>query len=203
VGLKSIPRGVLLRALVVGVVAVAVAFTVGVRVGRPAGAPAADSVDVRALQDLRYHHEQAVGMSLVLLSKPADGASAPLRQLARQIVTTQSEESGRMAELLARYGAPLTNEGDTALEWMGSAVPVNEMPGLAVDDDTTALAQAAGARADRLYVNLMIAHHSGAGVIAGAAAATASRAEVRDLARVVGASQQDELGQLQAVVIGS
>lgn len=200
--LESFPRRPFVRLTAVGVVAAVLAFTVGVRVGRPAGAPAADSIDVRALQDLRYHHEQAVGMSLVLLSKPTEGASALLRQLARQIVTAQSEENGRMIELLARYGAPLANEGDTALDWMGGAVPINEMPGLAVDDDTTELAQSAGARADRLYVTLMVAHHRAAGVIAGDAAATASRAEVRDLARVVVASQQDELARLQAVVIG-
>jgi uncharacterized protein (DUF305 family) len=193
--LRAAPSRAVVACLATGVVGLLIGF--GLR--RPAGQPSATSVDVRALQDLHYHHDQAVGMSLVLVAKPAEGANPTLRQLARTIAQAQSFESGRMAELLARFGMPLTNDGDAALEWMSTPVPINEMPGLASDDDTAALAAASGNAADRLYVRMMVAHHQGALVMAGYAVGHARRAEVRALARVVVTTQQDDITQLQAI----
>lgn len=179
---------------------VLIAFVVGVRVGRPSGSPRADSVDVRALQDLRYHAEQAVGLSLVLLAKPDSGASTALRQLARDIVTAESEDRGRVAQLLVAFDAPVDTDSDTALTWTGDAVPLNEMPGLAVDDDTTLFAQAAGERADRLYARLMVAHQDAAATLAARAAELVARTDVRELLLDLVAHRQDALRQLRAVV---
>lgn len=177
-----------------------VAFVVGVRTGRPSGSPRGDSVDVRVLQDLRYHAEQAVGLSLVLLAKPDSGASTALRQVARDIVTVESEDRGRMAQLLTMFDAPVDTDSDTALTWTGDAVPLNEMPGLAVDDDTTLFAQAAGERADRLYARLLAAHQDAAGTLAARGAELVSRAQVRELLLDMVVHRQDALRQLRAVV---
>lgn len=193
------PRNATTALALLAAVAV-VAFVVGMRVGRPSGPPRADAVDVQALQDLRYHAEQAVGLSLALLAKPDSGANTTLRQLARDLVTTGSEDRGRMAQLLVAFDAPIDTDSDTALTWTGDAVPINEMPGLAVDDDTTLFAQSAGERADRLYARMIAAYLDAASTLAARAAELVSRAEVRELLLDLVAHRQEERRQLRAIV---
>ena len=165
--------------------------------------PSADSVDVRFLQDMRFHHEQAVGMALVLVAKPRDGAgagaNATLRQMAREIIQSQAFEGGRMAQMLTQFRAAVANEGDTAMEWMGMPLPLNEMPGLATDDETAELDAAQGAAADKVFIRLMIDHHKGGIHMAEYAAAHARTETVRTFARVLTHDQQDEIDEMQAL----
>lgn len=161
--------------------------------------PSAGSVDVGFLQDMRYHHEQAVGMSFMLLGKPADGSNASVRQVAREIIQSQAFEGGRMAELLRSFGAAVANEGDTAMGWMGMPVPLGEMPGMATPDQTAQLSEAQGAAADRLFVRLMVAHHQGGIHMAEDAQLRASDDKVKAFARGVVDGQTKEIAELQAI----
>ena len=161
--------------------------------------PSASSVDVRFLQDMRYHHEQAVGMSLVLLGKTTAGANITVRSIAREIVQSQAFEGGRMAQMLTQFRAAVANEGDSGMEWMGMAAPLNEMPGMATEDETTELDADQGPAADKLFVRLMIAHHQGGIHMAEYAAAHAGTQTVRAFTYSVVAGQQSEINELQAL----
>jgi uncharacterized protein (DUF305 family) len=158
----------------------------------------ADPVDVGFLQDMRVHHEQAVAMSFMLLA--LDDTQPALRDVARSIVFGQGIEIGRMVQLLRDFGAPEVNEGDTAMEWMGHSVPLDEMPGLATDAELDALGATSGAEADDLFVELMVRHHEGGIDMARFAAANASDDEVRAMANAIIDSQSDEITEIERLV---
>jgi uncharacterized protein (DUF305 family) len=186
------------RSLLACVATAFLGFAIGLAVRRDAP-PAPTSLDVRFLQDMRFHHEQAVGMSLMLLDKPEATGDRTVRSIAREIVQSQAFEGGRMGEMLMQFGVPVANEGDTAMEWMGMRVPLGEMPGMASPDDTAALQRATGAEADRLFVRLMITHHDGGVHMAEAAMRGARRTEVRALATAIVTSQRAEIRELRAL----
>lgn len=186
------------RVLVACVVTGLLGLGLGLLVNRD-DSPSAGSVDVGFLQDMRYHHEQAVGMSFILLGKPAEGSNPSVRQVAREIIQSQAFEGGRMAELLRSFGAPVANEGDTAMRWMGMSVPLNEMPGMATSEQTAALSAAQGAAADRLFVELMIAHHEGGLHMAEDAEVRARDEKVKAFARGIVNGQGKEIAELRAI----
>lgn len=159
----------------------------------------ASSVDVGFLQDMRYHHEQAVGMSLMLVGKPADGADPTVRQVAREIIQSQAFEGGRMAEMLRSFGAAVANEGDTAMVWMGMPVPLGEMPGMATSDETAELSTAQGRAADEVFIRLMVAHHEGGLHMAEDAQARASNDRVKAFAAGIVNGQTKEIAELRAI----
>jgi len=59
--------------------------------------------EIRFLQLMRRHHDGGVAMAQTAAVVLADG---PVRQTAREMVTAQSQESGTMAVMLTRLGAP-------------------------------------------------------------------------------------------------
>jgi uncharacterized protein (DUF305 family) len=161
--------------------------------------PAATSVDVRFLQDMRLHHEQAVGMSLMLLDKPVATSDATVRSIAREVLQSQAFAGGRMAEMLTSFHAAVANEGDIAMEWMAMPVPLGEMPGMATDDDTAELAATTGRDAAKVYVRLMITHHQGGVHMADYATTHAGTATVRSFAASIVNGQRSEINELQAI----
>jgi uncharacterized protein (DUF305 family) len=188
--------------------ACAATFVLGAGVAMAANrtsAPGLHSVDVRFLQDMRWHHDQAVDMGLVQFRK--HGGNLTVTQIAREIVQSQQLESGSMVEQLHTLGAAEANEIGTAMEWMGMApTPVDEMPGMATPDQLTALAQAEGRDADILFLRLMIVHHAGGIHMADYAAEHAKTPRIRDLALAMSknqASEITELTQLQASIGGA
>jgi uncharacterized protein (DUF305 family) len=184
--------------------AVALAF-LGAAVGyavasRGADDPGAGSVDVGFLQDMRWHHDQAVAMSLALLAKPAAGQDGQLRLIADEILLDQQLESGVMVGLLDDFRQPEANETGTAMAWMHAPVPVDRMPGMATAAQLAALAKATGRDADRQYAELMIEHHQGGIHMAEYAAAHAQSARVRTMATKMATNQQGEIDELRALL---
>lgn len=155
-------------------------------------------VDVGFLHDMRAHHEQAVQMGFMFLA--LEDTDPDLRTVARSIVAGQNQEIGRMVQLLRDFGAPEAAETEEAMAWMGMATTVDQMPGMASDDDLDALGATSGAAADDLFVELMVDHHEGGLHMAEAAAADAEDARVRSLAASIEASQADEIGELERLV---
>ena len=161
--------------------------------------PSGTSVDVRFLQDMRFHHEQAVGMSLMLLDKAQSTGNPTVRTIAREVIQSQAFEGGRMAEMLSGFGTAVANENETAMEWMTMPVPIGEMPGMANEDETAALAAATGTAADRTFVRLMIAHHEGGVHMAQYATTHARTATVRAFAASIVNGQRSEINELRAI----
>jgi uncharacterized protein (DUF305 family) len=159
--------------------------------------PGANSVDVGFLQDMRYHHDQAVQMALILLQKPQTGANLDIRVIAQEIVQDQQLESGEIVDMLAQYGADTAADlSKPVMTWMHMSLPSASMPGLATDDQVKQLVAAQGAAADRLFCDLMTAHHQGGIHMAEYAEVHASRARVRHMASAMVQNQETDIIEL-------
>jgi uncharacterized protein (DUF305 family) len=187
----------------IGAIALAIAVLCGALgwvIGNNNALPDPNATDVGFLQDMRWHHEQAVQMGLMYLAD--DGSDATLRTIAREIVVTQDIEIGQMIQLLRSFGKPETNETDTAMTWMDAPTPLERMPGMATDSDLQQLLDARGADADRLFTTLMIAHHQGGIHMAEYAAQHAGVGTVRALAKSMVEGQQGEIAEMQQLANG-
>ncbi|TVS08813.1 MAG: DUF305 domain-containing protein [Gammaproteobacteria bacterium] len=134
------------------------------------------AADVRFMQDMIPHHQQALDMSVLA---PERGGSSELIELARRIETTQIDEIEFMERWLTERGEALPDRdwrhhlhghhehahhgdhhdhGDHAAD----AEPAHGMEGMATAEQMAELAAASGQAFDTLYLELMIEHHKGA-----------------------------------------
>jgi uncharacterized protein (DUF305 family) len=186
----------ILTVLVAGVL---IAGMIGWLVGDARSQPRYGATDVGFLHDMRFHHEQAVYMSFVYQDLP--DTNRGLDTVAESIVMGQSMDIGRMIQLLREFGEPEAADLQApSMAWMGMAMPIDQMPGLASEDDLVALQSASGAEADALFVELMVAHHEGGVHMAEFAAENAENPEVRAMARSMAESQTDEINELLAQI---
>ena len=198
------PVNIVLLVVTAAVLMGAIGFVVGEQRGQSSN----NASDVGFLQDMRIHHEQAVNMGLIYLDASsaaidAEGGSpsrGTLRLIAREIIVNQSNESGRMVQLLRQFGANETNESDQVMAWMGEPTPLAQMPGYASDEQLVALRNARGAEADTLFAELMIAHHEGGVHMAEHVAMHGANDEVVALANSMVSSQQGEINEMKMLL---
>lgn len=187
--------------------------------GRPqvlgqAGKGALNPVDIGFAQDMSLHHEQALTMARMALSR----ASLRVQGLAQLIVDQQLRELGVMQGWLMLLDAPPTAERDD-MAWMRDAyarspqrdpaydrfiescIRGEGMPGLATPGQLDALTGTPDAAAfDQAFLALMVRHHQGAVVMARFASEHAGLEVVRGLARSVAAEQRQEMVQMLAML---
>lgn len=170
------------------------AGSLGYWVGQPRP-PGDGSVDVGFLKDMILHHEQAVDMASEVLTEASEPA---VRNVAKEVLIFQQYEIGLMEAFLRRWGHLRPTDQPTAMGWMGTPVPVDEMAGLASPAQMQALVDATGRDVDRLFVSMLIEHHRGAVEMASVAAKEAGDADVRALAGRIATVQQTEINELRA-----
>ena len=107
-----------------------------------------NSSDIMFLQMMIPHHQQAVDISNLAISK---SRNQELVTLAKTILTAQTAEIAQMKSWLAAAGADL----DMGHEMHG-------MSGMLSDTELAELSNASGSNFDRLWLTGMIAHHDGA-----------------------------------------
>src|SRR5690625_2509585 len=78
------------------------------------------SVDVGFLQDMDYHHDQALVMSQIEL---VNGEDPEVLKMARDVLTTQSWQMGMMERMLNERGFTSAERPDTSMAWMDMTVP--------------------------------------------------------------------------------
>ena len=176
----------------VAILAAVAGFAVG---DRQPPVPAPDSVDAGFLQDMASHHEQALQLSNLLLTK---GSEADIAVFAREILVFQGYEMGLMDRQLDLWGYRLEDRPERAMGWMGEGVPVDQMPGMATDAEIEALSRATGRAADALFVDLIQEHHRGGVHMASYAADHAREPFVRALAQRMANNQAVEIAELEA-----
>jgi uncharacterized protein (DUF305 family) len=183
------------------VAAVSAAMTAGligiIALGFGNRSPAADSVEVGFLQDMRHHHDQAISMSLIY--RDAEGTDPLVRQMADEVLLSQLQDTGVMIEILRGFGAEEENSTGVAMGWMGHEMALDQMTGMASQADLDKLVKVNGDEADRLFIKLMTAHHQGGVEMAEYAAANASNDRVRDLAEAMARGQRTEIGELATI----
>ena len=209
----------------------AAAVTLGLTTS-PSSAPVAASSDTAVmdavtseyptLEDHCYiegmipHHEQALELSTLVLG--ASDIRDRTRALAEFIVADQAAEIQTMrawqdawrkaipagevtggAVQAGHHGAPSTAAVPTGCGGHGHAA----MAGMATPEQLAALDAADGAAADRLFLELMIAHHEGALEMATVAVTDGSNAFVRTSGKHVLVEQEREITAMTALLAES
>ncbi|MFV8050306.1 DUF305 domain-containing protein [Mycobacterium sp. 48b] len=170
-----------------------------------ASAPAAGEVhndaDVMFAQHMIPHHQQAVEMSDVLLAK--QGIDARVTELATQIKGAQAPEIEQMQGWLKQWGnppmppMPQQGHGDVGHGNMGE---MPAMQGMVSETDMTALRNAQGAEADKLYLTHMIAHHEGAITMAQDEIKDGQYPAAVEMARTIVKTQQQEIDTMRQIL---
>jgi len=111
------------------------------------------AADVRFMQGMIGHHEQAVEMVALV---PTRTASEGMRKLALRIDVSQADEIAMMQEWLRARGQAVP--AAHAMHMHGAAL----MPGMLSAEEMARLAASTGAQFDRLFLEGMIRHHAGA-----------------------------------------
>lgn len=171
---------------------------IGYYAGDSAATPDFNEVDEGFLQDMRYHHDQAVQMAYFYLTE-VDQPHPRLSMFAEEILLSQQMEVGRMIQMLRNFGVSEVNDTGVAMGWMGHEMPVDQMDGLASQEQLDEFAAATGDDASRLFAELMIAHHRGGVDMAEYAVDYAENDAVRSFAESMIRGQSAEITELRAV----
>ncbi|AGE35711.1 hypothetical protein CU7111_0110 [Corynebacterium urealyticum DSM 7111] len=123
-----------------------------------------NDADIMFAQMMSPHHQQAVEMSEMLLAK--EGIPAQVVEFAQAVIDAQGSEIDRMNAMLEAWGQqPVTDSGGMGtMDEMGGMDhgEMGGMSGMMSQEDMTALEEAQGTEAARLYLEQMTAHHEGA-----------------------------------------
>ena len=172
---------------------------IGYYVGDTNARPAHNAVDEGFLQDMRYHHDQAVDMAFHYLTKTAN-PHPRLLLIAEEILLSQQIETGRMIQFLRSFRASEVNDTGFGMGWMGHSMPIDEMDGLASQEELDEFARASGPDSARIFATLMIEHHLGGIHMAEFAVDNASNADVRKMAQSMITGQESEVDELNRVL---
>ncbi len=134
----------------------AVGYVVGTRVTE--SSQELNAVDVGFLQDMIDHHDQAVTLGILGNERASD---PNVRHFAMEAIVFQRFQIGQMTELLANDGLSRGDSDREAMTWMDMSSTVDTMPGMATDEQVDQLRNADPEEANRLFLELMQAHHKG------------------------------------------
>ncbi|OBB21153.1 DUF305 domain-containing protein [Mycolicibacterium setense] len=182
--------------------------TTSAAAGSPVGNEAHNDADVMFAQHMIPHHQQAVEMSDVLLAK--QGIDPRVTELAGQIKGAQAPEIEQMQGWLKQWGnppmppMPQQGGGDMGHGDMGHGnMGQGDMPamqGMVSDADMTALRNAQGAEAAKLYLTHMIAHHEGAITMAQDEIEDGQYPAAVEMARTIVKTQQQEIDTMRQIL---
>ncbi|MBV8997220.1 MAG: DUF305 domain-containing protein [Pseudonocardiales bacterium] len=158
---------------------------------QPAGAAPAGSQerhnkdDVAFLQNMLPHHVQTGTMSDLAHTK---AASLRVKTIALRIKAAQDQQTTRIRNLLAAWGAPT------------SADSGGQVPGTLTDQQIEQLKSATGGDFDQLFLQLMIDHQKGAIQMSQTELAQGSDPQARRLAQDTITGQQSEINQMEKLL---
>jgi uncharacterized protein (DUF305 family) len=154
-------------------------------VGQPA-----NEADVRFMQKMIPHHQQALEMTALVKDR---ASSEQLRSLAERIDAAQGPEISAMQSWLRDKGRSTAGSGH-GHAGHGAA---EQMPGMATPEQMAKLKAASGKDFERLFLELMIAHHRGALAMASEALKSGADVIARRTAMDVSMSQSAEIRRMQ------
>ena len=192
--------GLAVAALVAIVVVGLVAYSFGRLSALDTARPTDTSAEAGFARDMQVHHNQGVELAIMIRELTAD---PDVRRLSYDIETTQAQQSGQLYGWLVLWGLPQAAR-EPSMTWMTRSAASgaqhdhalaagSPMPGLATPQQIAALSRETGVQAERTFLTLMIAHHTGAIEMAEAALDRATNPTVLTFARGVIASQGPEI----------
>ncbi len=156
---------------------------------------APSEADLRYVAGMIVHHRQALDMSALAAER---AQNETVRGLASRIHDTQGPEIAAMEQWQRQYAENAPAHGHSADL---PEVDHRSMPGMATDEQMAALEAARGADFDRLFLQLMIAHHEGALQMALEVLSSGRDVRVEEMANDVSVSQTDEINRMKAITI--
>ena len=160
------------------------------------GSTAHNEADATFARDMIPHHEQAIVMSDIVLSKR--DMDPRVTELADQIKAAQGPEIETMKQWLTQWGAPAASghEGHD----MGGDMSGHAAMGMMTDEQLDQLRQAEGAQAGRQFLTGMIAHHEGAVRMAQTEVDSGQAADAVHLAHEIIETQQREIDMMKGIL---
>lgn len=158
--------------------------------GTPASGPH-NAADVSFATDMIPHHAQAVEMADMALKQ---ASSTEVKTLATQIKSAQDPEIATMSGWLAGWGEDVPSSSMS----MGSMDhSMGSGTGMMSDADMTSLGAASGAAFDKMWVSMMIEHHTGALDMAKTELSDGQNPDAQKLAQSIVASQTAEIATMK------
>ncbi len=155
------------------------------------------NADIGFLQDMIDHHQQAILISNTYLTNNPEGGAAPY---ASEVIMFQELEVARMDGWLEQAGFARGTPDRDAMAWMGTPTDVAAMPGMQSAAGIDEIGDAVGIEADRLFFEMMSAHHLGGVHMADTAASEARRADIRLFAEKMAYNQRIEVVEYDGAV---
>ena len=167
-----------------------------------------NQADVMFAQHMIPHHQQAIEMSDILLTK--QGIDPRVTELAKQIKAAQGPEIEQMQGWLTQWGNPpmppmpsgdMSGHGNMpGISGMPSMSGTPGMTGMMSDDDMMALQNAQGVEASKLFLTQMITHHEGAITMAQTEIKDGQYPAAVELARAIITAQQKEIDTMKGIL---
>lgn len=153
-----------------------------------------NEADVTFAQSMIPHHQQAVQMANMAKTH----ASAPeVKALAVRIAAAQSPEINTMSGWLKGCGKEVPSG---SMSGMDHGMGPGAMPGMMNDAEMKKLDAASGAEFDRMWLTMMIAHHTGAIEMAKTEQSKGQNADATALAKKIQAAQTAEIAKMKALL---
>ncbi len=149
-----------------------------------------NDADVTFAQGMLPHHQQAIEMAQLAESRAADPR---VMDLAARIEAAQGPEIDTLSGWLAEWAADTPTEG-------GMAHGGNDMGGMMSEEDMAALMAASGPEFDRLFLEQMIAHHTGAVKMAQTEAAQGKNPDAIAMAETIRDTQNAEISEMRQLL---
>ena len=156
--------------------------------------------DVTFAQQMVPHHQQAIEMSDVLLAKQR--IDPRVTDLATKIKAAQRPEIKQMQDWLSQWGNPpmpsmAPGEDHSGHDMGGTS---GDTMGMMSAEQMTALKNATGVEASRLFLTGMITHHEGAIAMAQIEIGNGHFPPAVELARSIGTTQQQEIDTMKGIL---
>ncbi|ADD43839.1 DUF305 domain-containing protein [Stackebrandtia nassauensis] len=145
-----------------------------------------NDADVMFAQMMIPHHEQAVEMAELAENRASD---ADVKDLAVEIKDAQGPEIKTMTKWLKSWDQPVEPDHDMGGE-----------DGMADADEMMKLKDSKGTEFDKLFAELMIAHHEGAVTMAEDEQKNGENPEAKKLAKAIEKTQTAEIEELEAIL---
>jgi uncharacterized protein (DUF305 family) len=150
-----------------------------------------NDADVTFLQMMYPHHAQAIDMAKLVAGR---SQNQQVITLAQNIEKAQGPEMTQMTGLLESFGkpAPAAGTGHTGMD----------MPGMMSAEQMTSLEGLSGAEFDRMWLQMMIDHHTGAIDMSNTELRDGSNPDVKKMAQAIIANQEAEITQMRGMLNG-
>lgn len=145
---------------------------------------AGQSYDLQFMDTMTAHHQSAIDMAKMALSKSNND---DLKKFAQKIIDDQMKEIGQMKEWRAKWYADKPPAVNMAMPGMADAMK------MMMGDGLKKMVAMSGKEFHSMFLDMMTAHHKGAVTMAKEALTKAEHAEIKTLANQIIIAQEAEI----------